>query len=1154
MPKTKQKRIKFSKGEVNPLLSERTDIDILDNSASYIKNYTPTIFGGIKTRLGTKYIDIVRNIINNIENPTITSLIGGNQQDLFNDNVFTSDKILNKQPLFNIKAGNELNSFVRFTINDIYFNKHLDSELTYELEQFEEQNTNSQLSFTLTQQDTYYKLQSINIDVAGKTYLETPIITFSKDDLQPEETLPQAEAIITNGVLTGTTITDAGNLLTDTGLTISITQPTEQTIYYKLKQINIIQAGNNYKTTPLITFSKNDITTLETLPQAEAIINNGILESINITNNGKLLNQDNLILTIEQPQDYNEEIEIKDLENNVLETFTINETPQDITILLSQNYQEVNIIRKNSDVLNTELVLTNFNFNVEKPEITSNIGGDTSNSLNNYESDVIGTTTGELLHFTFNEKVNYFTINGLKLGAGTEAVLRCRIATIKNGPDDYYYRLSSVLIDNAGLGYKNGEQEIQFTVRSEYGAGWLNLPEAKVIIEDYKVKSISITAFGNTMSTEASGLGGDNRLASARLPLMGAEIPLIVKLQAKEDDGTWIDIQQVEINDNEETNINGIIDTKGYKEYRLYKDNTDDITKPLLINSITYGNYGSFTKNARLIPFIYDEKYLLVLCAGYISIYKNDVLINNLQAIDITNDILEELKYTQIENKLILTHTKLFPLEITLKDNVWSINKINLINIPYHNFNYEKETVISNVSLTPSAEEGSIRITSNSSFFTEQSVGQIIDGNGGRLKITKYVSNNEIFGYTIIPFYTKEAFTNFKYIDGFEKVWSEERGFPNACLYYQQRLWFGGSRSRPLGLWASRVGQYNDFNNIGNYDNDGINVELSSKDNGDIINLYGNRGLQIFTETGEFVANEGSLTPNSIFITQTSSVGSDIKMNVFDLAGTTIFIDKKGLNLNTFIYNDTVASYNSQAITLLNNTILKQPKGLAVDYNSSFEDGNYIYIVNSDGTMAVGNILLEQSINAFIRFETKDGEIKSVIDLDNDIYILTLRNNYLFIEKIGDYKTDFTQETNIINGVVNNLSNYKNVRIYNDNKDYGSFEVVDGAVDLQDATINDKVNIGVDIECELISNDIAINNQTTNIKTRLTKATITADKETKELTFNNKKYKSKIVYDDAIFNMYSVSNYELKNRFSIKSIFNKINIKSIVLDVNYGGD
>ena len=1153
MPKTKQKRIKFSKGEVNPLLSERTDIDILDNSASYIKNYTPTIFGGIKTRLGTKYIDIVRNIINNIENPTITSLIGGNQQDLFNNNVFTSDKILNKQTLFNIKSVNELNSFVRFTINDIYFNKHIDSELTYELETDQEPSTQSQLSFTLIGQGSNYKLQSINIDVAGEPYLETPIITFSKEDLQQQERLPQATAIITNGVLTGTTITDTGNLLTDTGLTISIAQPTEQTTYYKLKQINIIQAGNNYKTTPLITFSKNDITTLETLPQAEAIINNGILESINITNNGKLLNQDNLILTIEQPQDYNEEIEIKDLDNNILETFIINETPQDITILLSQNYQEVNIIRKNSDVLNTELVLTNFNFNVEKPEITSNIGGDTSNSLNNYESDVIGKTTGELLHFTFNEKVNYFTINGLKLKEKEQGVLRCRIGT-DGSFGAFYYILDNILIDNSGIGYKNGIENIQFILKGEYGVSWIVSPQATATIEDNKIKSINILNKGKTNAYGgASGLYGDDRLLNASLPLPDIENKLIVKLQAKEDDGTWIDIQEIEINDNEETNINGIIETKGFKEFRIYREEDEEITTSLLINSITYGNYGSFTKNARLIPFIYDEKYLLVLCAGYISIYKNDVLINNLQAIDITNDILEELKYTQIENKLILTHTKLFPLEITLKDNVWSINKMNLINIPYHNFNYEKETTINNITLTPSAEEGSISITSNGAFFTEQSVGQIIDGNGGRLRITKYVSNNKIFGYTIIPFYTKDAFTNFKYIDGYEKVWSEERGFPNTCLYYQQRLWFGGSRSRPLGLWASRTGQYNDFNNIGNYDNDGINVELSSKDNGDIINIYGNRGLQIFTETGEFVANEGSLTPSSIYITQTSSVGSDIKMNVFDLAGTTIFIDRKGLNLNTFIYNDTIASYNSQAITLLNNTILKQPKGIAVDYNSSFEDGNYIYIVNSDGTMAVGNILLEQSINAFTRFETKDGEIKSVIDLDNDIYILTLRNNYLFIEKIGDYKTDFTQETNIVNGIVNNLSNYKNVRIYNDNKDYGSFEVVDGAVNLQDATINDKVNIGFDIECELISNDIAINNQTTNIKTRLTKATITADKETKELTFNNKKYKSKIVYDDAIFDMYSVSNYELKNRFSIESIFNKINIKSIVLDVNYGG-
>ena len=47
MSQTIQKLIKFSKGEINNELNERSDIDLLNNSASYIKNYIPTIFGGI---------------------------------------------------------------------------------------------------------------------------------------------------------------------------------------------------------------------------------------------------------------------------------------------------------------------------------------------------------------------------------------------------------------------------------------------------------------------------------------------------------------------------------------------------------------------------------------------------------------------------------------------------------------------------------------------------------------------------------------------------------------------------------------------------------------------------------------------------------------------------------------------------------------------------------------------------------------------------------------------------------------------------------------------------------------------------------------------------------------------------------------------------
>jgi hypothetical protein len=69
---TRQKKFKFSKGEVNEKLLERQDLQVLDSSASYIKNMVSTPFGSIRSRGGTEYIDRVSVNLALIEQPTIT--------------------------------------------------------------------------------------------------------------------------------------------------------------------------------------------------------------------------------------------------------------------------------------------------------------------------------------------------------------------------------------------------------------------------------------------------------------------------------------------------------------------------------------------------------------------------------------------------------------------------------------------------------------------------------------------------------------------------------------------------------------------------------------------------------------------------------------------------------------------------------------------------------------------------------------------------------------------------------------------------------------------------------------------------------------------------------------------------------------------------
>jgi len=42
-------------------------------------------------------------------------------------------------------------------------------------------------------------------------------------------------------------------------------------------------------------------------------------------------------------------------------------------------------------------------------------------------------------------------------------------------------------------------------------------------------------------------------------------------------------------------------------------------------------------------------------------------------------------------------------------------------------------------------------------------------------------------------------------------VWSDARGWPRCGVFHEGRFWVGGSGSRPQTLWASKVGEFFDF-------------------------------------------------------------------------------------------------------------------------------------------------------------------------------------------------------------------------------------------------------------------------------------------------------------------------------------------------------
>lgn len=548
----------------------------------------------------------------------------------------------------------------------------------------------------------------------------------------------------------------------------------------------------------------------------------------------------------------------------------------------------------------------------------------------------------------------------------------------------------------------------------------------------------------------------------------------------------------------------------------------------------------------KLVPFVYNttQKYMVVVSEKKILIFEDEQLS---ETINITSGLefkdIRSVKYAQNEDVIIFTEAGVAPRELRRTSNSWVFQAFPLKNIPYHNFTGEVVTA-KTVGIKPNYVQGAVTLTADSAVFDATSVGQQIDGNGGRFKITEYVSSTKVIGYTIIPFLNDEKITSWNYITGWEACWSSTRGWPITCLFYQQRLWFGGSAQRPSTIWASRTGIYNDFNNAGNYDNDGINIDLNTENQ--IVNLLSNRGLQIFTSGDEWTAAEGNLTPNGFTVVKNTSNGSDIGLSPKNLGGVTLFIEKNGKSLLSYVYDYNQAAYKTSNIGILS-ALINEPVDMEIDDNSSLDEGDYLYVVLKDGRMLVTSINFEQEINATSIFETT-GAIQSVCNLINDTFMLVTLNDDTYLELIDDNcKTDLTIEQ-YVTQTITGLSDYNGhyINVYTDNEDLGKYLVENGSVTLRyEANANCK--LGFSFSSRLESNDVTINGRSTSMHKRIAKAVITTN-NTDRLKLNGIEKTS----DNDIFDFFAVSSYGKRVRFVIESEFNKVEVLSVLLQINYG--
>ena len=447
---------------------------------------------------------------------------------------------------------------------------------------------------------------------------------------------------------------------------------------------------------------------------------------------------------------------------------------------------------------------------------------------------------------------------------------------------------------------------------------------------------------------------------------------------------------------------------------------------------------GEALGNGRLENFSFnvEQNYLLVFTSERMQIYKDGVLQTNINGSG--NDYLEtpwtysevlEFDYIQSADTIIITHQDVETQTITrTSDTAWTIADAPFSNIPQYDFNdASSPTPTSEVQRLTFANhtegdrykialEGILteEITfSGDDSTNEENIRQALQNliNTGFAGISVAVnvagtSYDVTFAdedakpwdfMTVTPIYTVNsdfAVTTSRQQTGIaraEDSWSDLRGWPTSCVFHEGRLYLGGSLSRPATLWGSRVGDFFNFDKGRALDDEAIEVTLDTDQVNAIQSVFSNRSLQIFTSGGEFFVPESPVTPTGVAVSPQSNLGSK-RVRPVTIDGVTLFPQRTGNAIIQFIFLDAVKANQSSSVSVTAAHLIDDPIKMAASRGTETTDANYVYIVNSDGTMAVYNTLAAEEVSGFTLWVDTTGDIQSVAVVDNAVNLLVERS------------------------------------------------------------------------------------------------------------------------------------------------------------------
>ncbi|CAL7962092.1 hypothetical protein GAMM_310003 [Gammaproteobacteria bacterium] len=383
--------------------------------------------------------------------------------------------------------------------------------------------------------------------------------------------------------------------------------------------------------------------------------------------------------------------------------------------------------------------------------------------------------------------------------------------------------------------------------------------------------------------------------------------------------------------------------------------------------------------------------------------------------------IAAEIDFAQCGNELILTHRAFKAKVITYSETTkeFTFGDFKIAAFGYWNKELPNDEIMIKVNVPTSGSIFSIDVITKGSIDKLKSTllsSVLCERNGnGKCFIRTYSGEKKEGNDTMHSFdvlihkeFAEPAknFISQEYFILKRPMW--EQSNPAVVAFHESRLIFGGYEDDRVVLYFSKVNDFHNFGEgLGRADEAFIGG-IASGERQKIVGIVSGASLQIFTNKCVYFALHGGVQPitaETITIAKQIHQGSK---NLFDtlLNDETVFVGADECNIYS-LQRVNVNNYTAINLSLATSGMIKNPVSIGcskfINTGCNLESGcdkkyRYLFVVNSDGSLAVCQTLIEEAKVAWSTVETEGGKFKHVFCNQEKVLFIVERGGKNFIE------------------------------------------------------------------------------------------------------------------------------------------------------------